>query len=108
MSEYLHIYAQDVWHDEAFIVGNREGLEALRDALNKALENPFSTARCFVNDGEGYACYIAECKDEQKLDLLAVPYTDQIATEQNESSIWPEQFFAELVNQSAPEVKHGT
>lgn len=57
----LNIYGQESYHTEAKIIGNREGLEALRQAINGALNLPrgkTSTAQfkepLFASDGEGY------------------------------------------------------
>ena len=32
----LHIYAQEIWHGDAFILGNKEALESLRAAIDAA------------------------------------------------------------------------
>ena len=78
----LHIYAQEAWHDDAFIVGNRLGLEALRDAISEALEKGRARADAYVTDGEGYEIKIL-CEDlEWKEDFwnnLSLPYTDEPA-----------------------------
>lgn len=55
----LHLYAQDHQHGEAWVVGNRLGLEALRDAINLALQQgsaqtPSRDGCVFATDGEGY------------------------------------------------------
>lgn len=34
----LHIYGQAYWHQELLIIANRQGLEALRAAVDRALE----------------------------------------------------------------------
>ena len=78
----LHIYAQEAWHDDAFIVGKRLGLEALRDAISEALEKGRARADAYVADGEGYEIKIL-CEDlEWKEDFwnnLSLPYTDELA-----------------------------
>ncbi|MFA6244772.1 MAG: hypothetical protein WC655_27760 [Candidatus Hydrogenedentales bacterium] len=52
----LHIYAQHCEHDEARIVGNREGLIALAAVVARALESAgeVESDHVFCNDGEGY------------------------------------------------------
>lgn len=51
----LHVYGQSAWHDDVFIVGNRQALKALREAIGKALEQgQGETNDVFVADGEGY------------------------------------------------------
>lgn len=81
----LHIYAQAWEHNDAWIVGTREGLTALRDALNRALTNEQTApAAClqFVTDGEGYTCFIvpndADWQSEKWMKLYR-PYTDETA-----------------------------
>ncbi len=54
----LHIIPQFCEHAEANIVGNREGLRILRDALSAALDNinpeKHKTSDVYCDDGEGY------------------------------------------------------
>jgi hypothetical protein len=78
-SEYrgiLHVFAQQFEHDDAFLVGTREGLEVLRDAINASLENSHGAAHSFTGmDGEGYVihCFV---QDAAQMDQLLLPYTD--------------------------------
>ena len=80
----MHIYGQDVWHAPAWIVGNRAGLEALREAITVALDKPRSEAIVMAGDGEGYAVQVIR-DDRSFFDQKpgdwdwAVPYTDEIA-----------------------------
>jgi hypothetical protein len=76
MTDVLHIYAQPFQHQEAWVVGTREGLTILRDALTKALETegPVSTVSS-TNDGEGYHVLIW-AMPEEKAQQLRTPYTD--------------------------------
>ena len=67
----LNIYGQEYWHCDALIVGNKEGLEALKQTIDEALrviskkastkddKEPF-----FASDGEGYEV-IVELHDEE-------------------------------------------
>lgn len=53
----LHVYGQQVEHDDVVIVGNNEGLVALRNAIDDVLKNQdedITNASHFANDGEGY------------------------------------------------------
>ena len=106
MIRYLHIYGQSDWHSEAFIVGDREALIFLRNAIDRAIENgkPESVGigrgrntdvsldsadSCvFVNDGEGYEPIVI-CASPETMDKMAVPYTDEIAQERRDNVIWP-------------------
>lgn len=88
MSEVLHIYGQLHWHDEATIAGTRESLAALRDSINEALRKGLSSCDSFVNDGEGYMI-IVHLLSEDDAQRMAVPYTDDIASEKNPDAFWP-------------------
>jgi len=52
----LHIYGQAAWHDEVRIIGNKDGLLALRNAITKALNSTEGNgvASVYASDGEGY------------------------------------------------------
>lgn len=77
---WLHIYGQSQWHDTVMIKGNTRGLQALRDAISRALEYPRndSTARAFVSDGEGYQIQITRMS-RFELENQPLPYSDPIA-----------------------------
>lgn len=87
-TEYLHVFAQQQWHDEAYIIGNRRALENLRTTIDQALATGHSTVVAFTNDGEGYDAHVTLLSDEQ-VNKLAVPYTDEFAREGSESALWP-------------------
>ena len=89
---FLHLYPQPFWHDEAYIVGNRKGLERLRDALNKALEDEGDvdvSVNVMANDGEGYSVHVVKVNDGEKINMLAVPYTDEISKERDAEALYP-------------------
>ncbi|RJX18213.1 MAG: hypothetical protein C4570_07170 [Ammonifex sp.] len=92
MTAILHVHAQLVPHDEAFIVGNREGLLALRKAIDAALEGGRGEAEAFVSDGEGFSAYVIL----QEGDLWSsewikavVPYVKDWAAEDRKNVVWP-------------------
>jgi hypothetical protein len=95
----IHIYGQQFFHDDAFIIGTREGLTALRDAINEALEKGRAVTEVFVNDGEGYDICIA-LNDSNCLspfwNKLAVPYADEMASEKREDALQPRSIWREL------------
>lgn len=82
--ETLHIYAQEIWHDDAYIAGTTEALKLLRDAIDAAIATGTGRAECFVCDGEGYRIEVVATTDEQ-IDKMAVPYTDECAKGDAES-----------------------
>lgn len=69
----LHIYGQANWHDDAFIVGNEQGLLRLRAAIDRALANGTSAASAFPRDGEGYSTFVMKMSDKQ-MEQLTMPY----------------------------------
>ena len=84
----LHIYSQYAHHCEAIIVGDREALIALRDALNQALTQGAGTSAAFTNDGEGYfACVRIASAGEMQ--TLTMPYTADYC-QNNGNGKWPE------------------
>ena len=59
----LNIYGQEAWHTDARVIGNKEGLEQLRNTIDKALQEGKATTETdvkdgdtalFASDGEGY------------------------------------------------------
>lgn len=75
----LHIFAQHDWHDDAYIVGEREALEALRDAIDRVLSaNKAQVMGAFVSDGEGFNVIVAPLEEAQ-FDKLKLPYTGKNA-----------------------------
>jgi len=80
----VHIYPQVAWHDDVFVVANKEGLLALQRAIYGALKKGKGVAEVYVADGEGYDVKIllhdaVWPSDEWK--RLAVPYTADYAKE---------------------------
>jgi len=86
---YLHLYGQQQWHGEAFIVANMQALLLLRKAIDDAILNGHGYVPAFVGDGEGYNTLIARVDDAKDFDKLAVPYNDEIAQEKQEDAVWP-------------------
>lgn len=88
---WLHLYTQERWHDDAAIVGTRAGLSALRDALDVALATGDGHAECelFANDGEGYQLTVVAI-DYERMETMALPYTDDVARETRSAAIWPD------------------
>ena len=65
----LNIYGQPFYHQEARIVGNREGLLALQRIIAEALHNGKAQSECnpdplFASDGEGYEVIVVMNNDD--------------------------------------------
>jgi hypothetical protein len=71
----LHVYAQELWHDEAFIVGDVRALEQLRDAVSAALTSGRGSALVFARDGEGYRLHVVR-HETARMDRMRLPYAD--------------------------------
>ncbi|GAE36310.1 hypothetical protein [Halalkalibacter akibai] len=71
-----HIYGQDMWHGNAFIVGNRSALEELRNAIDTALKYGEISTTLSPSDGEGYELLISCVEDGFNWDLIDMPYHD--------------------------------
>ena len=104
----LHLYPGSSYHNDGYIVGNREGLLALRDAINRALDERLATTQImpkasgrniFVKDGEGYEVQILlndspwQSEEWQK---LAVPYTSEDAAFFPNGTIYPQELKKKL------------
>lgn len=74
----LHIIAQPMSHDEAFIVGTEEGLTRLRNAIDLAIKHKAEThqAALISNDGEGYWGMV-RCATEDQMDEIPLGYTEE-------------------------------
>ena len=88
----LHIHAQEDHHNDAFIVGTRAGLLALREAIDLALTVRTGASEVSVGDGEGY-CVLAMLIDADEhgfpADNASVPYTADYAMENQDNAVYP-------------------
>ena len=84
----MHIYAQEIWHDQAYIAGTRETLEMLKLAIDRALSDGQGQMQVFASDGEGYTIHTVVMTEEQA-DKMPVPYTDEIARENSAGKFGP-------------------
>jgi hypothetical protein len=88
MSKLLHVFGPQCWHDSSWIVGNREALTALRDAIDRVLSSPDTGVgvEVFAADGEGSQCFVYH---HELSDRSAVPYTGDDARENRPDAVWP-------------------
>ena len=85
MDGIVHIYSHYAHHTDAIILGDEQGLIALRDAINEAIYpgKRKSEVEVFCNDGEGYTIKIG-CIDKERIDLMPVPYTASYAKDKSQ------------------------
>ncbi len=95
MEKLLHVYSSHAHHDDAFIIGNRDALAALRDAIDSALEGGIAKTDAFICDGEGFSTYVVAV-DEQMGNKLSTPYTADYLT-QRDGVVYPWQIVAGIV-----------
>ncbi len=88
MYQTLHVYPQAQQHDNAYVVGTREALLSLRNAIDLALTGDSVTVDFFANDGEGYSVII-RAVGSTEAETLAVPYTEDSARENSKTAKWP-------------------
>lgn len=79
MTSLLHLYSPIVHHGEAYIVGDRVGLTALRDAIDRALAEDSAAVEVFIADGEAYTAFVFLNEypaEHKRWQWLALPYRD--------------------------------
>ena len=74
----LHIYGQQSWHGDAYIVGNKEALLGLKEAIDMALNQNKNIHSQYAADGEGYNLFVINATDEE-MNKLMLPYIDEHA-----------------------------
>jgi len=78
----LHIYGQTFHHDHAFIIGNKSGLVALRDAIQAAIDAETKPDSTFsAADGEGYNVMVYLEEEKAYWDKAMLPYTEVALTQ---------------------------
>ena len=80
----LQNYGQSQWHSQAFLLANRDGLLALKGAIDRILEtdNKSDYVNSYVSDGEGYTLLIGKVDSEKGDEIwneIDLPYDEEIA-----------------------------
>lgn len=72
---WCHIYGQHSWHSPVRIQGTRKALEAIRDAIEAALETGMDgeARNLFSTDGEGYSVDV-QIRNYEFLEETYLPY----------------------------------
>jgi hypothetical protein len=114
----LHLYSGETWHDEAYIVGNQEGLRRLWMAIGQLIDqdNPYQVVTIpdekrnaeegekylYTSDGEGYVLSVVKLNTDwqgEEWQQLKLPYTADLAVKcQPKDSLHPEEFIREKCN----------
>ena len=88
----LQLYAQESWHMDAFILGNRSGLEALSQAVDEAMataEGIAATPTLLPVDDEDYQVLVVRLDDVKRFGLLIGQYTAEFARSQDATGLRP-------------------
>ena len=88
----LHLYGQEYYHDETYIVGSKESLLSLKKAIEDALETGRGSTEFFTADGEGYDTNIILREDQWQSKFwtdLALPYAGEHARDKRTTAIPP-------------------
>lgn len=80
----IQIYGQNAWHDSAVILSDRDGLLALRGAIDRLLQTDKVSeyVNCYVSDGEGYHLFISKIDNSKEWAEAELPYQSDIAKSQ--------------------------
>jgi hypothetical protein len=92
----LHIYSPEWWHNDAFVIGTRPALVALKAAIDTALADGAGSTESFVNDGEGFTVAVI-LTDEAGMNRLNAPYTDEVAMDHLENHTYPTKFLIDTL-----------
>jgi hypothetical protein len=86
----IHIWSPHAFHEESYIVGNREGLIKLYQEIGSVLNQGKGklTASFFISDGEGYDMDVILIEDTN-IDKIAVPYLADYAEEKRKDAVHP-------------------
>ncbi|MDM5317864.1 hypothetical protein QUF49_17775 [Fictibacillus sp. b24] len=72
-----HIFGQQMWHSNAYLIANRTALLELKEAIDVALKYKETRLGLMPSDGEGYDLFIKCVEDDFKWEELEMPYHDR-------------------------------
>jgi hypothetical protein len=72
-----HIFGQQMWHSNAYLIANRTALLELREAIDVALKHEETRLGLMPSDGEGYDLFIKCVEDDFEWEELEMPYHDR-------------------------------
>jgi hypothetical protein len=88
----LHVYAQGHEHDDLYVIGNRDGLEKLKKAVEKALTQEVGKESVITNDGEGFDAVVALCDEGWQSDAwinMKEPYAAESSRDARDNAVSP-------------------
>lgn len=72
-----HLFGQQMWHSNAYLIANRTALIELREAIEVAIKHEESRLGLTPSDGEGYDLFIKCVEDNFEWKELEMPYHDR-------------------------------
>lgn len=72
-----HIFGQQMWHSNAYLIANRTALIKLKEAIDVALKHKEIRLGLSPSDGEGYDLFIKCFEDDFEWEELEMPYYDR-------------------------------
>lgn len=69
-----HIFGQQMWHSNAYLIANRTALLELKEAIDVALKHEETRLGLMPSDGEGYDLFIKCVEDDFEWEELELPY----------------------------------
>lgn len=72
-----HIFGQQMWHSNAYLIANRTALLELKEAIDVALKHEEARLGLGPSDGEGYDLFIKCVEDNFEWGELEMPYHDR-------------------------------
>lgn len=87
---FCHVYAATQWHDDVYIVGDVKALTAIKNTIERALQN--ITPECCTlrpNDYETYRLHVIKTTNPEVQDKLVLPYTEDFIIDKTEDKIHP-------------------
>lgn len=91
MNNIVHVYGQESFHDDVWIVADREGMERLYSSMGEIINGSGGLQQSFetcVNDGEGYSIHV-KFDNTINMGKYSVPYSADYACEKRKDAIYP-------------------
>ena len=75
----LHVYGQESWHSESIVVGDKDALGQLRDAVERALRDGDASFSSFTSADDRFEILVKLAVDAELLRALPLPYRAEYA-----------------------------
>lgn len=106
-AKLLHVYGQEGPHDDVVILGNRDGLTALRDTINRVLVGTKAQGVALsvgprepmTSDGEGFGLVVMRDDTEWQeatWQAYALPYTNEDECS-SDDALWPHRIWRDWI-----------